>query len=275
MKPHLSRLAVGLALSAVAIRWAAAAESIGRPSAADQAKPVAAKADPDEAGSRFELAKKLVRSGDPAVALTELLWCWDEGRKDPDFMATRTAQVPSALMALARSYPPAGEAMVVRRDQAREKVLAGKGGASMAQDLIALNTQLKDDEDSLAVFDQLPADDRRRVTFSIYLFNTFVDKKRYADAVLFYRPEGALMMLERVTRPPASAKGTPALADTSGVLRQMAVDRAGKQLEALAGAGRLDEARSLLDRILLLDDSEETRAILGVKLKRAGHPELV
>src|SRR5205814_139146 len=83
---------------------------------------------------------------------------------------------------VARTYAPAKDALLARRDDARSRAVANKGGTTVVQDLIALNRELKADEDTVAVYDLMPAGDRRRTTISIYLFDYFVDKKRYADA---------------------------------------------------------------------------------------------
>lgn len=237
----------------------------------EQAKKAVVDADAEEAMPHFELAQKLARSGDSEAALKELVWCWEEGRKDPEFAVSRNSRVPSALASLARSYPPAQEAMIKFRDQARDKVLANKGGVPMAQDLIMLNQQLKEEEDSLAVFDKLPEGDRRRVNFSIYLFNILVEKQRYADALLFYRPEVALMPLERAKRPSA---GTPMSEAAASSMLRYAIERASRQIEALAGAKRTDEARELMEKVLAVDGSEATKTAILKGLTRAGRPEL-
>lgn len=48
-----------------------------------------------------------------------------------------------------------------------------------------------------------------------------------------------------------------------------------KNIEVLAGAGRLENARSLATQLLAFDRSEETKALLSEHLTRAGHPELL
>jgi hypothetical protein len=239
-----------------------------------QAKEAMTQADPDEARPHFELAQKLARAGNSEEALKELLWCWDEGKKDPDFTSTRSTRVSQELASLARSYPPAKEAMTVRRDQARERVLAGKGGSAQVQDLIALNRVLREDDDSLAVFGQLPVEDRRRVTFSIYLFDQLVEKQRYADALLGRRLETAAMLLENAKSRAQQIAARMGEEAAQGVLKASLRSTA-RFVEALAGAGRLDEARALADKILAVDASEETRTLLREHVTRAGHPELL
>ena len=249
---------------------------VAREAVAQQARPAAAPAaDDEEAAPHFELAKKLITAGKHEEALKELLWCWDEGKKDPEFARMqRSMQVPRELSRLARDYPPAGEAMVVRRDQTRERVLANKGGGTMVQDLIHLNREMKMDEDTLAVFDQMPEGDRRKVTISIYLFDLLVEKKRYADAMLFNALDSQLMQLERAKSQMKTMAERGGDAAAQSFLRFLRTSTA-KRVEALAGTGKLDQARELSDRLLAVDPSDEARDLLRQHVARAGQPDLL
>jgi hypothetical protein len=157
--------------------------------------------------------------------------------------------------------------MIARRDQARERAIANKGGAVVVQDLIHLNRELKSEEDTIAVFDQMPEGDRRRVTISIYLFDLFLEKRRYADATLFNMPESFTMNIER-------AKAQIKAGKQPGPSLEFTVSATAKRVEALAGAGLTDQARELGERLLELDASAETRAVLNKHAARAGKPEL-
>lgn len=246
-----------------------------RAAVTQQARPDAVDAgEPEEAQPHFDLARKLIAAGKSEEALKELLWCWDEGKKDPEFVRIRTSMLPRELGRLARDYPPAREAMLSRRDQSRERALANKGGGTVIQELIALNKELRMEEDTLAVFDQLPADDRRRVTISIFSFELLVEKQRYGDALLFYRPESATMILEsaksRMEKPVAGISGEAAASSL-----RYAVARTAKTVECLAGSGRLEEARDLAARVLAVDDSEASKKILRDHAARAGQPDLL
>lgn len=223
--------------------------------------------EPEEAQPHLDLARKLIVAGSHEEALKELIWCWDEGKKDPEFARTRSSTVPREMGRLARSYPPAHEVMIVRRDQARERAIANKGGATVVQDLIALNKELKMDEDTIAVFDQMPEGDRRKVTISIYLFDIFLEKQRYADATLFNMHESFLMQIERAR---SQLKGGKVI----GPPVQYTVTSMAKRVEALAGAGRTDQARELGEKLIELDPTAETKALLNKHAARAGKPGL-
>ena len=237
------------------------------PTAAAASSPSAPSDDPEEAQPHFDLAKKLIQAGKNEEALKELIWCWDEGKKDPEFSRNRSAVVATEFARLARDLPAAREAMIVRRDQAHERVVANKGGATVVTDLIQLNKALKDDENTIAAFDKMPEGDRRRASVSIYLFDHLLEKQRYKDAVWNTMFTSAISSLEMMkTR---AKSGGPSLSPA------YMIGRAAKQVEALAGADQLDQARELAERLLAFDSSEETKELLRKHTARAGKPELL
>jgi hypothetical protein len=202
-----------------------------------------------------------------------LIWCWDEGKKDPEFARTRSTMVAREFGILARTFAPAKDAMIARRDDAHSRAVAGKGGGTVVQDLIALNKELKEPEDTLAVYDKIPEGDRRRVTISIYLFDVFLEKQRYADAALYLRPEMMSMSIQStkalLARKPAGM--TDEMRESQKLYARTST---ANRVEALVGVGRLDDARALAEELLAFDDSDETKALLQKGAARAGHPEL-
>ena len=59
------------------------------------------------------------------------------------------------------------------------------------------------------------------------------------------------------------------------MMRRSSIRRAAMTIEALAGTGDLEDARTLIGDVLTHDKSEATRAMLKERLERAGHPELL
>jgi hypothetical protein len=98
-----------------------------------------------------------------------------------------------------------------------------------------------------------------------------VEKKRYADAVLFNMPESFTMNIERAKI--QVKKGDKD--DATAALVRYTIASSAKRIEALAGAGDLATARDLMAKLLELDASDETKALLQTHLTRAGHPELL
>ncbi|HUR58260.1 MAG TPA: thioredoxin family protein [Opitutaceae bacterium] len=238
---------------------------------AQQARPAAAAAapasdgEPEDAQPHFDLARKLIQAGQHEEALKELIWCWDEGKKDPEFSRNRSSLVAMEFSRLARDLPAVREVMLVRRDQAHERVIANKGGSVSVQDLIQLNKALKDDENTIVAFDRMPEGDRRRATVSIYLFDYLLERQRYKDAVWNTMFTSAVSMLEQSKM---RSKAGPQMSAA------LVVGRTAKQVEALAGAGQLEQAQELAERLLAFDGSEDTKALLQKHAARAGKPEL-
>ena len=57
--------------------------------------------------------------------------------------------------------------------------------------------------------------------------------------------------------------------------RSFAITSTAKSIEVLAGAGNLDQARTLAERLLGFDATAETRVLLQTHLARAGQPALM
>jgi thiol-disulfide isomerase/thioredoxin len=69
--------------------------------------------------ARYDLARQLVIAGKAEEALREYLWLFDVGMIEAEsFYGVRLSFLLSDLAALGKSYPPATEALRVRRDQA-------------------------------------------------------------------------------------------------------------------------------------------------------------
>jgi bacterioferritin (cytochrome b1) len=58
-------------------------------------------------------------------------------------------------------------------------------------------------------------------------------------------------------------------------MRKFAVTTGATNVEVLAGAGEVEKARELAQRILLLDGSPGAQSLLRQHLDRAGRPEIL
>ena len=221
--------------------------------------------------ARYNFAKTLTQNGKYAEALEQYLWCYDEGMvKEASFAGVRVSFLTSELGRLATSFPPAREALITRRDDAKGRLLAGTDDRRAPMEFAALNEALGDGAANLALFDQLPAGDPRRRGLGIRLYAELVKARRYADA-LEVQPYGTmLMLLDSSINPSAVVKG-----EMRETMKTMALKSAATNVEALAGAGELDHAREFIAKILAADDSAEMKALLREKLARAEHPELL
>lgn len=227
-----------------------------------------------EIQARYERGKQLARDGDPAEALQELLWCFDDGMVGvAAYGGVRTSYLLDDIKRLGARYPAALAALVERRDRARKRIVAGADRE--IPDLVTLNRLLGEEEHTLELYDQIPLGDRRRITFAIYASDLLLEQRRYADiaaAKSFALESGNFESHVNEDRVPANVANAEQLRANE---RRYIVDTFGKSIEVFAGAGELDHARNLAQRLLKYDDTEATRAAIQQHLDRAGQPKLL
>ncbi len=229
----------------------------------------------DGVQARYQQAQALAKSGQFAAALKEFLWCYDVGmRQIASFAGLRSSSLPDAIKALGAQYPEALTALRTRRDQADQRILAGEDDSRTIADFTSLNRILDQDGRTLELFDQLPADDHRRHTMAIYARTQLVAAQRYADAALA-EPYAMMSSNFELLQDRAGQATGPNAEKQQKSNREFLVETTTQNIEVLAGNGDLAHARELAGRLLAYDGSEETKAALGKRLERAGHPELL
>ncbi len=222
--------------------------------------------------ARYTFAQMLTRNEKYAEALGEFLWCYDEGMVDETaFAGVRTSFLTGELGRLAKKYPPARAALVIRRDDAKARLLASTTNRRAATEFAALNEALGENAASRALFEQLPAGDVRRRGFGYRFYSELVAEQRYADA-LEVQPYATMVKLFDYMIVERPALGKNRISQSN---RALGLKSAATNVEVLAGAGELDHASEMIAKILEADSSDETRALLHEKLVRAGHDELL
>lgn len=228
--------------------------------------------------ARWRRAQALARTGDPAEALRELQWCLDIGMVQVgSFSGVRTSALLSELAKLGERHPEALAFLRGRREQTEKRVLAGASDFATIQLCTSINRTLKEPERTLAVFDQLPPGDTRRRPFALAASEPLREQRRYNDAM-----EGQTVLqimtqfdlnLRMQELPIAPETPKPDLLIKQR--RSYAITSTAKNIEVLAGVGKLDDARRLSDRLLTFDGTPETRTLLQAHLARAGQPNLL
>jgi len=227
-------------------------------------------ADPREkdAYRRYQRAFQSAMRGEKLPeALSELLWCSDEGMKgSPMMRKVRRVFLSGALARLGRTYPPAREALRERRDKIR---IDWQNDAEEWQDLVAINRALGEDSLTVDFYDELkrigaPLPDPR------WIFDQLVEAKRYAEAVAAKPMQAHLKKFDEFLADMAHHPERPHAIAISYLTTISA-----KQVEALAGAGDLINARVIIARMLQTDNSPKTVETLSLHAARAGHPELI
>lgn len=230
----------------------------------------------DMVQARYRRAQQLARTGDPQEALSELLWCFDIGMPPiAGFGGVRKSFLLSDLARLGEKYPPALAALRERRDAAEKRLLASENDFEATSTFSSINQYLKDADRTIAVFDQVAAGDRRRATLAMVAFNELLERQRYQDAMLgrtFASMERNFGMNIEERPVPPTIKDPDSLRKAQ---RNYAISTAAKDVEALAGSGSVDQARTLANKLLAFDASPETRALLQRHAARAGRPDLL
>jgi hypothetical protein len=168
---------------------------------------------------------------------------------------------------LGMSYPPALQSLRDRRNIAEVRLSADNEDYSAQADFAAINLALGETAANMAFYDQLPTGSKARSSFGGIVWEQLIDAKRYDDAVEA-RPYEIYMQTFDINRKMVQENPN----DTAMI--GFILTSGGKQLEALAGSGRLDQARSLLKALLEVDHSETTRKRFKDHLDRAGHGDL-
>ena len=134
--------------------------------------------------ARYNFAKTLAQNGKNQEALDQYLWCYDDGMvKEDSFGGVRVSFLTGELGRLAAKFPPAREALIARRDEAKARLLANAQDRRAPTEFSALNEALGDRAANMALFDQLPAGDARRRGFGLRVYADLVAAQRYTEAV--------------------------------------------------------------------------------------------
>ena len=241
--------------------------------AAPQPAPRQAGQDPIQTAiqERINEAQKKRAAGKMEEALADYLWAYDRALDSPSAVF---AQILSGLIAsFGKQYPPALEALRGRRDAVEERLRANDRDRTAAYALAATNRALKEDARTLIAYDALPPGDARRLILGTIAFDQLINVQRYADAA---NAKGFQNMLQEFTagssyrdgdRITKSGEGTKPLATF--------VEAASRNIEALAGAGELADAKTLIEKVLAFDSSGATRSVLQQHLSRAGQSGLL
>ncbi len=239
--------------------------ALGQASAAESqrdAEPITA----ELVSRRFKRAQELVKTGDPAEALRELLWCYDIGM--PVISGMRAVRTTSLMHfgELGKRHPPALDVLRSRREKAQALMLSDEREHDATQEYSAINRALDDYQASLTILEKLPAGDRRRRSLAGSAYDFLVESRRYSEALEGRPPSTVNALFEGHVARNAGA-------DTA--MNAYMIGSTAKSIEVLAGAGDLDGARALARKLLTLDASDNTRALIQTHLQRAGQPALL
>lgn len=229
---------------------------------------------------KMRLARQLAAQGRPAVALENLLWCYDQGaEKYPEFVFALKGQLPALIAALGQNYEPAITALKARGAGLREKITANPKGAKpdVAEQLAAIDVALLDEVAILDTIDVLPEKGRARQAYGDIVRPLLIARQHYQQAVSLGSLEADFgrrraEMLRRSDELRENTRGNPkqmlaALQESTAMVGALYV-------EALAGVKDSARAQKLMRDVLKVSDAPRVRAALERGLRRAGADEL-
>lgn len=228
---------------------------------------------------RQKLGMTLAQRGQEARGLEHLLWSWDHGLLRADFAPVRGSLLLGQLARLAKTHPPAREALELRRAAAADALRAGDASLQQAEDLVALDRALGRGEDTLASYDELRASEAyagrpelaRALQATLYraLFERLADSRRYEELLAGLALEEDLAQeIEAYRRLLAEHGNGPQ--SPAGPLLARLVARYTRVHEAQLATGRVEDARATVDALLALAPGVRTYLGLASSARRAG-----
>jgi hypothetical protein len=220
----------------------------------------------DAAKAATTRGKQLIKEGKLQEALDGYLTCYRE------LQAIRPGSagcqsLMSAIKSLGRTYPQALVSLASLRDSAMAQWQAQPGRRELPFEIALLNDRLGEGSRTLALYDSLPPDDIQRGTLVMIARSSFIEARRYADA-LIGKPFGQMLNLIEL--------GSPQLANLDASLQAMGrraiIDETVTNVEVLTGAGKFEDARMLSEKLLGFDNSDATQAALKQHVERAQAP---
>jgi tetratricopeptide (TPR) repeat protein len=256
----------------VAVAEAKVAELLKSVSNAEKARgmdQIAARAETDTQDllkAAMARATQLIKEGKFQEALEEYLKSYRElEAKHPG--SSECQSLMGAIEYLGRRYPAALVALGDLRDSAMKQHEAHPDNHELVFEIALLNERVGEGRRTLALYDSLPPNDIERQTLASIANASFVEAQRYADALLG-KPFGRMLSLVEVGSQQI-AKQTDSL---QAELRKSVINGTVTNIEVLTGAGKLEDARMLTEKLLAFDASDSTRTAIKEHLERAGAP---
>ena len=209
-------------------------------------------------------ATQLVKEGRPREAIDEYVKAYQElHRIRPG--SSQCQRIMGALQYLGRTQPDARAALSSLRDASVAERRKEPNRSELVFEIALMNDRLGEGHLTLSLFDSLAADDRSRQSLAMIAFNSFVQARRYEDAL---RGKSFGQMLTHLE---AGAKHLPEVdPQRQASVRTSLIETALQHIEVLAGAGKRDDARLLTEKLLAFDNSPATAGALQRRLAPFG-----
>lgn len=226
--------------------------------------------------AQFKSAREMAAAGKSAEALTELLWCLDEGMvKVSSLSGIRASTLGTESSKLAQTYPPAAAALRECRDTAERRMAGDSTTRQPSADFALLNQMLGEVDKTLAAFNRVPPGDPRRVHLANpQLMSQLVEVQRYVEVMEVYPYARMSSMLSLSMKMP-NVTGHPNPEAGLRRYRDQVLQTSARNLEVIVGAGDSKNARVFAQQVLLFNDIAATRTLLERHATRAGNPGFI
>jgi hypothetical protein len=245
-----------------------------------------AKLDADELKDHLELAHACDADGRYASALAQYLHVLgqlDERAakgKMPPISGPRDSHIYRDMGKLAKRYPPAVDALRVRRAEQADTILAQPNRKGYrAHDVVTIDRQLDDTDATLAFFQQLPGDSKASRYIKPDAFEILIKRGAYRDAAaLFTADELIALRGEHIEVPKAFAVAARMVAPIQAgeflkSYRLHLMTKWSSYLEAYAATESRENTRTLARFILDHDKDDVAPALITAAANRALGPQ--
>jgi thiol-disulfide isomerase/thioredoxin len=228
--------------------------------------------------ARLDFARTMLMSGKLDEATEEFVWLWQHVvEHEPGMSGVRVSFMANDLAQLTQQHPPAKARLSALRDELTELVESNRASAEHLQDWVVLNEALGEQDRFLAWFDRVRDTYRPKPedhwVLEQKLIPMLIERKRWADAGrLFLAPLQVLRRHQEMFAHPPEYPGMPEEMRTAMLaqLKQFFVDRAARLHVSLKAAGRLDDAKAVLDEARKLMPGEHLEQTITHTLSQAG-----
>lgn len=196
-------------------------------------------------------ANALQRERKYQEALAVLMSCYRELVAEREMVERQLLM--SSLVSLGRVYPSAMDSLRELRDEAFVRLKENPDARAIVSEIGLLNDRLKDSAANLALYDSLPPTHPGRQGLALTSFAALVEARRYQEAFMGKSFGAMLNELELRGR----SANQPIAGGKAALLAPVVAN-----IEVLIGLGRNEEAESLIQKLLALDDSEATQAAI-------------
>jgi len=182
----------------------------------------------------------LAQKGRAEAALAEYLWCFDHGLEHGlGFTGVRLSFLLSRIVQLGRTQPAALDELRKRRDAAGKALEAGKADFATAMGFTALNSNLGEPEQTLALYDRIRRDKSHPAMVRQYLLDQALDQllkaKRYKEVVADSDAKAKVSAL--IARHEQMKAHFPDDASLRAFMKRQVCTDGAKYYEALLGSG--------------------------------------